>query len=150
MTAFWAERTGRERVLLTCLGLICLCYVLVAVIWQPLHRYRAVLLADIARYEQTEAILAYSAATGAAYVPPVSDMPLPALITEVAADYALTIRRLQPTANAVEVTLEDASFDEVMIWLDALERDGGLRVVTLALTRRPEPGLVATALTVGR
>ncbi|MGL5011221.1 MAG: type II secretion system protein GspM, partial [Paracoccaceae bacterium] len=150
MMAFWAARTARERVLLACLAVVCLGYALIVGVWQPLQRQRDGMSSDIARYMRTAEALSAAAAQGVAFVTPASDAPLPAVITDTAAGYQLVIRRLQPTANAAEITLEDAGFEAVMLWLEALERDHGLRVMTLTMTRRPEPGLVATVLTVGR
>ncbi len=150
MTAFWAARTGRERVLLACLAIVCIAYALMVAVWQPLQRHRDTLTSDIARYTRTAAALSDATAQGAVFATPAADTPLPAIITDTAATYQLTIRRLQPTPNAAEVTLEDAAFDAVLLWVEALERDQGLRIVSLTMTRRPEPGLVATTLTVGR
>jgi type II secretory pathway component PulM len=46
--------------------------------------------------------------------------------------------------------LEEAPFDAVILWLEALHRDHGLAVTTLDLTRRPAPGTVNASLTLER
>jgi general secretion pathway protein M len=146
----WRARTPRERVLIAGLAATLGLWAGVAGLWQPLQAHRAALIDDIARYTRTGAVLTTAAASGLALPAPGSDAPLPAIITDTATAYLLTIRRLQPTADAAEIVLEDAAFETVLVWLEALERDQGLRIRALTLTRRPEPGIVGTTLTVGR
>ncbi len=148
MTAFWKERTGRERLLIMVLGLVSATYLLLAAIWQPLQNHRATLTDDIARYARATTVL--STIPGGYVAPIANTTPLPGIITDTAATYQLTIRRLQPSASTADITLDDARFEAVLLWIDALERDHGLRIVTLTMTRRPEPGLIAANLIVGR
>ncbi len=150
MTAFWAERTLRERALIAALAAMCAAYLMFIALWQPLQRHRTTLTGDIA--QQSRLISALTVLpTGAVTAPLLApDTPLPTIITDTATAFQLTIRRLQPTQDAAEITLEDAPFDTVLVWIDALERDHGLRIIALSMTRRPEPGLVAATLTIGR
>ena len=150
MTDFWSARTGRERLLIIALALICTAYAALVGVWQPALRHRAALLDDITRYARTATVLADAVAAGATFVMPATDVPLPTIITDTAAIHHLRIRRLQPTADAAEITLEDATFDTVLLWIEALENQHGLRILALTMTRRPEPGQVATTLTIGR
>jgi general secretion pathway protein M len=150
MSAFWMARTPRERILIAALGLFLAVYAAFVAVWQPLHRHRATLTDDIAHYARAATALS-AIPTGSVALPALStDTPLPSIITDTAATFQLTIRRLQPTDGTADITLEDASFDAVLLWIDALERDYGLRIITLTMTRRPEPGLVATNLIIGR
>jgi general secretion pathway protein M len=150
MTAFWTARTRREQLLLAGLALILSVYFMFAVIWQPLQRHRATLTDDIARYARAATALSAIPAGSVAQPGLAADTPLPGIITDTAATFQLTIRRLQPAEGAADITLEDAPFDAVLLWIDALERDYGLQIITLTMTRRPEPGLVAATLIVGR
>ena len=150
MMAFWSARTGREQVLLGLLAFVLASYALFAAVWQPLQAERSTLMRDIARYTNAAVTLDAVANAGLGPAPVTSDMPLPTLITTSAETYQLPISRLLPTADAVEITLENAPFESVIAWILALEQDHGLRIITLTITRRPEPGLVATTLSVGR
>lgn len=147
---FWAERTPRERVLLLLLALTSAGYALIAGLWLPLQAERDRLLQTIARYDRATMQLSDIAVTGLLPAPITADMPLPTLITTTADSYQLTVSRLLPAADSVEITLENARFDAVVAWLHALEQEHALRILTLNLTRRPEPGVVATTLSVGR
>ena len=150
MRAFWAARTPREHVLIMVLGLISAAGVLITMIWHPLQQNRSALHDDIARYSHAMAILSAIPAGAGIQPTATAELPLPSIITDTAATFQLAVRRLQPTENTADVTLEDAPFDAVLLWVDTLERDHGLRMVSLTLTRRPEPGIVAATLIVGR
>jgi general secretion pathway protein M len=150
MRAFWAARTPREHVLIMVLGLISAAAVLIMIIWHPLQQHRSALRDDIARYSHAMATLSAIPAGAGIQPTATAELPLPSIITDTAATFQLAVRRLQPTENTADVTLEDAPFDAVLLWVDTLERDHGLRMVSLTLTRRPEPGVVAASLIVGR
>jgi general secretion pathway protein M len=154
MMAFWQARTGREQVLLALLCALGLLAGLWAGVWDPVQRARAGLLADIARYDRVTTALTGLANSGAGFdaglAPVTADMPLPTLIATTADAALLPVSRLVPTANAVDITLDPAPFEQVIGWVQALEQDHALRVLALTISRRPEPGLVSTSLTVGR
>jgi general secretion pathway protein M len=54
-----------------------------------------------------------------------------------------TVRRVQPEGDdRVQVWLEGIGFDAMLGWLTVLQRDHGVRVDSLAVDRRAEPGMV--------
>ncbi len=151
MNAFWDARTSREKLLLCGFGACLLAYLALVVLWQPLARARATAITDIARYNRLQPSLAMLAVSGTGQgLPTSADLPIPTILAETAGSFGLTIRRLQPSGTAAEVTLDDAAFATVLPWIDVLERDHGLRIDAVTLTRRPAPGIVATSLTVKR
>jgi general secretion pathway protein M len=150
MNAFLSARTPRERVLIVVLALISAAVLGHLILWQPMAQHRLALQQDIAR--QARSFAALTALPPDTGLPPLarSDLPLPGIITETVAAYQLSIRRLQPADTSADISIEDAPFDAVLLWVDTLERDHGLRIISLSLTRRPEPGIVAATLIVGR
>ena len=56
----------------------------------------------------------------------------------------------KPFGNGARVVLEEASFDQVILWLEALKREHGLYVSDLEMTRRPAPGVVSTTFALER
>jgi general secretion pathway protein M len=146
MMALWTDRSPRERVMLAGLGLLALVWLAVAGIWQPLVAHRASLASQIARYDTAARMLTNPAQT----TTPTDPRPVPVIITESAATFQLTIRRLQPTGDQVQIVLEDAPFEAVILWIDALATDHALTLQSLDLIRRPAPGMVAATLTVAR
>ena len=146
MTALWTDRTPRERILLAGLAGVAIVWLAIAGVWQPLQNYRAALSTQIARYDRAAQMLANPAQT----VAPTDPRAVPVIITESAATFQLTISRLQPTGNLVQIALNDAPFDAVLLWVEALHRDHALNLQSLDLIRRPAPGVVSATLTVAR
>lgn len=149
LTGFWKQRNGRERGLLMALTALLAGYGLYAGVLRPLSDIRTAALASIARSEDALAQLA-SMPLGNGPQVSVSVQPITATVTETAADHGLTIRRMEPEGGGARLTVEDAGFPEILRWIEALEGEYGLRVVTLEMDRRPAPGVVSANLMVQR
>ncbi len=139
--AWFGLRTPRERMLVAGAAVMLLVVGLFFGVWQPLSAMRAAALADISRYATMTARLQgvgpEAFATNASRVAPAT------LITQSAGSLGLTIRRLEPEGSRIRIALEEADFDQVIVWLDTLESDHSLRVVSLEMDRRPAPGVVS-------
>ncbi len=147
MTDLFANRTPREKLLLASLAALALLWVAITQVWQPLHSLRQDIAARIPRIERA---LAEMQANPTPQTTGTDPRTTPALLTDAADTFGLTITRLQPQGTQVLVTLEDAPFDTVLLWTQSLLQEGGLRLTQLTLTRRTAPGIVATTLTVER
>ena len=132
------ERTPRERWLLGMGAAMVLVWVAITLIWQPVQSRRQDARQQIAVYDRALAALQSSDAPAA----PVDARALNAIVTEAAARFDLTIRRLEPAGERIRVTLDDAAFQTLVLWLEAMNRDSGLRATELDLSRRPAPGTV--------
>ncbi len=61
------------------------------------------------------------------------------------------VRRIQPDSNdEATVTLNSANFNQLLYWLQVLQRDYGVSASALVITREDEPGLVQARLTLER
>ncbi len=114
---------------------------------RPLHAARGEALATIARHE---AALARLAALPEGNAPVASGEPVTAIVTASAPGYDLTIRRIEAEGEGARLEIEDAGFPELVLWIEELERAHALRLITIEIERRPEPGLVGARLTLGR
>ncbi|MGV8951228.1 MAG: type II secretion system protein GspM [Cypionkella sp.] len=145
------QRTPRERILLAAalgLGLLGLG---VTLIWQPLRQHRADLQAKIALYEAGFAALQNPNFSGQGAASAVLDnRPIPVILTDSAATAQVTIRRLEAEGAGARVVLEDAPFDRVILWLEILNREHGLNVREIEMTRKPAPGVVSTTFALER
>lgn len=148
MTALFANRTPREKLLFAAMAGFLLVWLAVSHIWLPLQTHRHDIAARIPRIERALAQVQTGPETLA--VQTVDPRPIPAIITEAAATFDLKISRLQPQNGQVQLTLEDAPFETVLLWVEALQRDDALRLADLTMTRRPAPGVVGTTLTLER
>lgn len=143
------ERTARERVLLLAMAVLASVWVLYAGIWQPLQAREAALLARIERHERAVEMLRAAPVTQA-QTAATDTRPVPVIVTDTAAAFSLTIRRLEPEGDGALVILDEVAFEAVVFWLDRLEQNHGLRVTTIEMTRRPAPGVVTATLTLQR
>ena len=145
------ERSGRERLLLGIALAFAIAWLGVAAVWQPLRQHRADMETRIARYDSGLAALENLAFSPAEPESGTSDSrPVPLILTDSAAVFQLVIRRLEAEGAGARVVLEEAPFEQVILWLEVLERDHGLRVSDLEMTRRPAPGVVSTTLALER
>lgn len=145
-----ADRTPRERLLLGVMAAVGALALVWVSVWQPLQTARSGYEAAIARQDALTARIAMLGA-GAAPAPVAADPRAPAVIvSDTAAAASLAIRRLEPADDRVRVVLEDADFGAVLAWIDQIDRDTGLTVADIDITRRPEPGMVSTTLTLRR
>lgn len=148
---FVGARSGREKILLGFGFLLTVLWIGVVVVWQPLQLYRTNLEAKIARYEIGLATLQDPAfSVSEVQVPSADSRPVPVLVADTAAVFQLVIRRLEAEDTGARVVLEEATFEQVVLWIEALERDHGLRVRDLEMTRRPAPGTVSVTLALER
>ncbi len=146
---WWEGRELRERLLLTVLLAVLLVSLIVVTVWRPLQSARISLADEITRQEHALYILQAQPATTLS-VSVNDERPLATVVTESVAAFQLTIRRLEPEGSSVRVVLEDASFDSVIFWLEAVQRDSGLRVNEMEISRRPAPGVVNAVVSLER
>lgn len=147
---WWAQRTPRERFLIGAMGLALGGYLLAVSAVQPLLAARTKALVTIAQMDRALAQLASSPESGAGQTAALSDRPVTTIVTETAVDSGIAIRRIETDAAGARLSIEDAAFDAVLRWIDTLETDHGLRVVSVEMDRRPKPGMVTASLTVAR
>ncbi|MEK7322873.1 MAG: type II secretion system protein M [Pseudomonadota bacterium] len=162
MKAWFASLAPRERVMVIAAALLSVLTLGYVLIWEPLTR-------DVVRLEQAvqeqralkqwmeqaavEARrLRGGGGNGAAPVTEGSPSLLSVADETVrAAQLGPAVRRIEPEGDSVvRVVLEQAAFDDVMLWLGGLQRTHGVSVVDLAVDRQSEPGRVNARLTLKR
>lgn len=144
-----ALRSQRERLLLSVACGLAMIWIGYALIWQPLRNQEAALLDQIARHESAIAILQTTPVTQA-ITTTADTRPVPVIVTDTAANFSLTIRRLEPEGSGARVVLDEVAFDNVILWLERLQQNHGLRVSSIDMDRRPTPGIVTATLTLQR
>lgn len=145
--AWLGQRSPRERLLLAVAGAALVLYGgIVGVAWPVL----AVRSASAARIAQSDAGLARLAAAPAAPLQAQDAGPATTVLTDTAPEFGLEIRLLAAEGAGVRVELADAVFDDVLRWIDALQRSHALRPVSVEMDRRADPGVVGARLVLAR
>lgn len=143
----WLQaRSGRERAMLAAALGLGATYVMQSQVVRPVLAWRATAQAEIARIDAVRQALGQAAPSPSGP----RDTPAARVVTDSAAPFGLTIRRLEAEGSATRVVLDEAPFDALVGWLQALEHQHGLQVTQIALDRRPAPGLVAAQITLAQ
>jgi general secretion pathway protein M len=148
LAAGWAGLTDRERLLLVLATVALLAAGLYWGVYQPLSDSRTANIARTLRYERTTAALATMPISAQAVADP---RPIATIVTESAATQGLTILRLDtPKPDMATVTLQDAPFETLLLWIDGLNRDGGVNVAAATIRRADDLGSVSADLVLSK
>ncbi|APE42009.1 hypothetical protein BOO69_00225 [Sulfitobacter alexandrii] len=145
MIAGFDKLSTREQVMLVTVLPVALLVALWHFAWKPLSATRNVLRADIAAY-QLLADTAELTETVQAEPRAVDTTPIATRITSAAADAGLSLRRLEPEAGGMRVSVDDVPFATLLLWLADLETTHRVTVIATEIDRRPEPGIVSARL----
>lgn len=150
----------RERQLVLTASVVIVITLLYLTIWEPIHKgiedqtQKYQTQADILDWMQTAAIEVRTLkATGATKRRTNSSQPVTLLVENSAAAAGLKpyIRKLESTTDkGARVTIDAASFDQVLLWLNTLQTQYGISVSSAKLDRVDEAGAVNARMTLNR
>ena len=146
MKTWWLGLNSREQRLVGSLAGVFLVFIFYSFVWQPLHENidkgqdklsrQQALLTFVASETQR-----YKAAkkTGNAQA---SSGSMSSIVNRSARQQAITITRIQPQSNSVQVWIDNIAFTQLLAWLEKLVNDEGIQVETIDLTKGEQPGQV--------
>ncbi len=141
--------TVREQVLVG-LGMpIAIVALAINYLWLPLGAARDAAISDIAAYRLVADTARLAADAGDQFIQPIpvsASMPLATRITRSADAASLRLRRVEPDGTGIRVTLDDAPFAQVLLWLAELEQTDRVTVAAIEMDRRPAPGIVTSRI----
>jgi general secretion pathway protein M len=140
----------REQLMLRVLGLFFLGLLLVFALIVPLHQFNADAIADYRAQRDTLAWMQSNRGAvkaGAAPATGKSGDSVMSIINQSARPLGLNFKRYEPSGErGVNLWLEQVPFDQVVRWLELLERDFGVIAVDFSATKRDEAGMVDVRL----
>ena len=147
----------RERIFVTVAAVVVLLAVLYLFVWMPLDKSQKSMAASVDLWSQQLAelrpVIAKLQSQGTDGRP-ISTEPLVVIVDRTVRDFELAsaLQRTQPSGNLVRVEFENAAFDDLILWLGALNQRNGLRVQTanFSSTSSEKTGLVNSTLTLQR
>ena len=146
MKAWWLGLNQREQQLVAALGVFVIIFVLYRVVWQPLND-------NIAKYEQKidnqqellswmeQEISRYQALSGGQRRP-TSSGSLTSIVNQAAARAGITITRIQPQGDDMQVWIENVAFNVLLSWLEGLANQQGLVIKNIDLDSGDSAGEV--------
>lgn len=144
--AWWQGLNLREQRLVLAMGSACSVFLLYSLVWQPLNdnvanktkslASRQALLTwvvdNTARYQQVKSVGGVKKSSGS----------LSSIINRTANQQQLTITRMQPQGETLQVWLDSAPFTQLLFWLEHLANNEGVRVQAIDLTKSDSQGEV--------
>ena len=154
MMQWWSSLQPRERLVLGGGAVVALLIVLWEFAWLPLTDGRAELRDSIESSQQLLGNLARTAASPSADVPSGNNsQSLFVLIDQTAQANGLggALTRARPNgSNEINVTFSNASFDNLLTWLIALNESNGIIVDGASINSSRQEGLVSGQLLLRR
>ena len=158
IASWWVARNARERWLVGGGGIIAVIVLPYVWLWEPLVERAATLRQEVIEQrrdlnwmQDAAAQIEAKGENGTTATEPVTDgRSLLGLVDRSARNSGLNeqVNRVQPDGgSSLRVWLERAPFDDLVKWLDSLERAGGITVRDLTVERTAEEGLVNARLT---
>jgi len=150
----------RERQLVLTASVVIVITLLYLTIWEPIHKgiedqtQKYQTQADILDWMQAAAIEVRTLkVSGAAKRSTNSSQPVTLLVENSAATAGLKpyLRKLESTSDkGARVTIDAASFDQVLLWLNTLQTQYGISVSSANLDRDDKAGAVNARMTLNR
>ncbi len=151
MRTWWQQLQTRERNMLHLGGIVVALLLGWAFVWHPLSRARAELMQSVVEQQQAVVVMRAQAIEvqqlrnqGVQGKVDRQGKSLLALADATARGAALAgaLKRVEPVSEkTVRVSLELASFDALMTWLDGLAREFGVQAVDFSIDRADGVGL---------
>ena len=147
MKAWFIRLTQREQLSVLTLGLALVVYLLYMLVWSPLDERRDSLVQQnrgVAKsLQRVDAMVSEVMLLRDGDARPGKRRNLTSLINQSTARRDLPVSRLQPNSRGeIQVRLESAAFDDMLVWLHELEYREGLLVREVSVTSSGASGRV--------
>ncbi|MEI6893520.1 MAG: type II secretion system protein M [Colwellia sp.] len=146
MKEWWQNLNSREQRLVMALSLACMVFILYSTIWQPLNNALTEANSKLARSQQLftwvqENTALYKQAKRAGGKAKTSGS-ISSIANRSAKMYNLSITRMQPQGNDLQIWIDNTPFTQLLFWLEYLANNEGLQVKAIDLTRGENAGQV--------
>jgi general secretion pathway protein M len=146
MKAWWQQLNGREQQLVTAMAIAILIFVFYSAIWQPLNEGLADAQSKLTKQQQLLSWVKENTALYQEAKKSVGKSSFSGSISSVANSsarkYKLTITRMQPQGNDLQVWIDSAPFTQLLFWLEHLANNEGLQVKAIDLSQGDAVGEV--------
>ncbi len=147
---------GRDQNALKLLIIAVVLVLLYLLVWLPSERYAERAERDVERQsaqlawmKQNEPVARQlasrsspTAATG------LQGQSLLSVVSNAAKQHSIELRRFEPEGDSrIRVWLEKVSFNQMLLWLDVLNKEYGIQTEQIAVDRDANPGIVTARLT---
>lgn len=146
MKAWWQQLNGREQRLVTAMAVAFIVFIFYSAIWQPLNNSITEANSKLTRQQE---LLTWVQDNTALYKQAKKSGGKAALSGSIssvanrsAKTYKLTITRMQPQGDDLQVWIDSTPFTQLLFWLEHLANNEGLQVKAIDLTHGDSTGEV--------
>ncbi len=145
MKNWWLQLNNRERQLVSGLAAVVVIFILYSFVWQPLNNS---IEKGRKKLERQQSLLSWVTSETARYQAnkgngrPITSGSLSSTINRTARTNNITIARVQPQNSDVQVWIDNASFTDLLTWLEQLSINEGIQVKNIDLTSAEQSGQV--------
>lgn len=143
--AYYETAAPRDQLVLKALGVFLIAVVVLLLVILPLHRFNSSAVADYRAQSETLQWMQdnRSAINNSAPKQREPGSSVLTLANQSARDFGLAFKRYEPNANqGLNLWLEQVPFNQVVKWLEVLQRDYGIVAIEFTASRRDEAGSV--------
>ncbi|WP_057832761.1 type II secretion system protein GspM [Colwellia sp. TT2012] len=146
MKAWWQQLNSREQSLVTAMTLVFIVFMFYSAIWQPLNNSLTEARSKLVRQQQLlswvqENTALYQQAKRSGGTAKLSGS-IASVANRSAKTYKLTITRMQPQGDDLQVWINSTPFTQLLFWLEHLANNEGLQVKAIDLTHGDSDGEV--------
>lgn len=145
MKAWWQQLNSREQRLVAIMGTFFIIFLLYSLIWQPLNEK---LVSTQKKLTNQQALLTWVRDNTTRYQQiskssKTSDQgSLSSIVNRTANQHQITVTRLQPQGDDLQIWIDEIAFSELLLWLEDLSINEGLHVTGIDLSRADKEGIV--------
>lgn len=138
----WQALSAKEQNYLRVAGVVLALILFRSLIWQPVHQYRTdQQLAEQTAHQQlqwlTERLPMLGTSNG-----PTRSGSLNEVVAQTANQFNITVSRMQPLKEQLQLSVEDVPFSQLLQWLETLQTQHGVTLQQLDIATTETAGVV--------
>ena len=146
MQQWWQDLNQREQRLVAAMSLVVGIFLFISLVWQPLNENLAKAQIKVQKQQRLEQWvnenLAYYKTLQRSGSNKKSNESLSSLVNRTAKSLSITIARMQPQGDDLQVWIDEVPFDRFVSWIDQLNRQEATKVLAVDLSVGNAPGTV--------
>ncbi len=145
LTEKWQALNSREQTLIGVMSVVIIIFVFIIAIWQPITQ--GVEKARL-KVEKQQALAVWVQENVAKYKSlsrqggAKATGTLSSVVNNTAKRLQITVARMQPQGDDLQVWVDEVPFNALLTWLDELTRNQGLRILAIDIAPSGTPGMV--------
>lgn len=145
MKTWWQQLNIREQRLVIVMSALISVFILYSVIWQPMNESIA---KSKAKIDRQQALLTWVQENTQRYQQAKrngggsSGESLSSIVNRTSRIEKITITRMQPQGDDLQVWIDEISFNQLLSWLERLSVRDGLQVKSIDLSKAEQQGVV--------